>query len=423
MAPSDESFTTATGEQSREPAPLPVVVATLLRPNDTGGVHTHVQQLLGYLQAQGTPGRFITPYSWNRRLTYPVFAPRLILERVSGTASVWWYRYWHELFLHKALRQCLAEIGECVVYAQGPQEARAALRARRSPEQRVVMVVHYKVSQADEWINRTRGSIKRDSIMFRRVRQAERDTLPAVDGLVFVSEWARQGVLSWLPEVASVPYAVIGNFVTPINYKPGQELHADLVNSSGLDFSKNHSYLLEIVAAAKRAGRSLTLDVFGRGPLWQDLERQASALGITEQVRFRGYRRDVRQFLPGYRVYVHTSYSETSSFSIIEAMAAGLPIVAGRIGGIPELFDDGVEGRFWTLDDPVKAAATLLELLDNEPARAAAGEAARSRFLLEFDSSVTAPRLVSFLYGKTETSEHDAAGNPAVSFSVDPRLR
>ena len=302
----------------------------MLRPTDFGGVHTHVHQVLDYLREQGTPGRLITPYSWKRPLTYPAFAPRLILERVSGSASVAWYRYWHELFLRKALQRCLAEIGKCVVYAQGPQEAQAALRARRGPHQRVVMVVHYKVSQADEWVNRIRGAIKRDSRVFRMVRKAERETFPVVDGLVFVSEWARQGVLSWLPEAAAVPYTVIQNFVPPMNYEPIKELRADLVNTSGLDLAKNHKYLLEILAEAKRAGRTLTLDVCGMGPLLHDLERQASALGIDGQVRFHGYRRDVRDFLPGHRAYVHVSYTETSSYSIIEAMAAGLPIIAGK---------------------------------------------------------------------------------------------
>ena len=77
--------------------------------------------------------------------------------------------------------------------------------------------------------------------------------------------------------------------------------------------------------------RSLTLDVFGDGPCRKDLLRQAH-LGLETQVRFRGFRPDVRDFLPGYRAYVHASYSESLPLAIIEAMAAGLPIVAGDTG-------------------------------------------------------------------------------------------
>jgi glycosyltransferase involved in cell wall biosynthesis len=164
-----------------------------------------------------------------------------------------------------------------------------------------------------------------------------------------------------------------------------------------LELVKNHRYLLDVLGEAKRAGRSLTLDIFGEGPCRKDLLRQAASLGLEEQVRLRGFRRDMREFLPGYRAYVHASYSESSSLAIMEAMAAGLPIVAGNIGPISELCDDGVEGRFWPLDDPAQAAATLIDLLDCEPTRAMAAKAASERFHRDFDADTIAPRLLSFL--------------------------
>ena len=109
----------------------------------------------------------------------------------------------------------------------------------------------------------------------------------------------------------------------------------------------------------------------------------------------------MRDFLPGYRAYVHASYSESSSLAIMEAMAAGLPIVAGNIGPISELCDDGVEARFWPLDDPAQAAAMLIDLLDCEPARLKAARAARERFRRDFDAEVVGPELRSFLLGAT----------------------
>jgi glycosyltransferase involved in cell wall biosynthesis len=111
----------------------------------------------------------------------------------------------------------------------------------------------------------------------------------------------------------------------------------------------------------------------------------------------RGFRSDVRKFLPRYRAYVHAAYSESSSLAIMEAMAAGLPIVAGYLEPIAELCDEGVEARFFSLDDPAQAAATLIELLDCEPARTKAAKAATARFHRDFDADVIAPRLVSFL--------------------------
>jgi glycosyltransferase involved in cell wall biosynthesis len=399
----DKDHTTSPASQTRdvEPARL-LVIATILREEGITGVHTHFQQLCRYLEESDKTATIVTPFSWSRTLAVPVFGPRLVLERCSGTANVAWYRHWHEVFLQKALRSRLAEVGDCVVYAQCPLSARAALRARRGPHQRVVMAVHFSVSQADEWA--VKKQINRDGAQFRAIRQVEREVIPQVDGLVYVSSWAQNALLSWLPEAAAVHSAVIDNFVAPLHVASSQEPIGDLVTVGNLLLAKNHSFLLDVLAAAKRAGRSLTLDVFGEGPLRKDLQRRTRSLGLEGQVRFRGFRRDVRDFLPGYRAYVHASYSESSSLAIIEAMAAGLPIVAGNIGPITELCDDGVEARFWSLDDPAQAAATLLDLLDCEPARFMAANAARERFRRDFDADLIAPRLWSFLMGMTPTA-------------------
>lgn len=337
----------------------------------------------------------VTPFSWGRALTVPVFGPRLVLARCSGSASVAWHCHWHEVFLRNALRRRLAEIDDCAIYCQGPFAARAALRARRGPRQRVIMAVHFRISQADEWVDKKQ--VKRDGAVFRALRRVDREVIPQVDGLMCVSRWARNALLSWLPEAAAIPYAVIGNFVAALHLEPDPEPLGDLVTTGNLEVVKNHRFLLRVLAEANRAGRPLTLDVFGQGPCRTDLRQLARSLGLGEQVRFHGFRRDVRAFLPGYRAYVHASYSESSSLAIIEAMAAGLPIVAGNIGPISELCEDGVEARFWPLDDPAQAAATLIDLLDCEPARAKAARAASERFHRDFDADQIAPRLLSFL--------------------------
>ncbi len=378
--------------------PVPLIIATILREEGITGVHTHIRQLRQYLTEHGMAAALVTSFSWGRPLSYPVYGLRpLILERCSGPANVVWYRYWHEVFLRKALRRCLAQSGACVVYAQDPLAARAALRARQGPHQRVVLAVHFQTSQADEWAYK--NEIRRDGFLFRAIRRYERETIPCMDGLMYVSQSARNGILSWLPEASAVPSAVISNFVSSLRPEPGQELLGDLVTTGSLLRAKNHRFLLEVLAEAKRTGRRLTLDVFGEGPLRKDLLRQARSLGLEEQVRFRGFRPDIRDFLPRYRAYVHASYLDSQSLAIIEAMAAGLPIVAADVGGISELCDDGIEGRFWPLDDPARAAAILIDLLDCESARLQAARAASERFHRYFDADVIAPQLQSFLLG------------------------
>ena len=374
----------------------------MLREEGITGVHTHVRELRQYLGRVGVDAPVVTPFSWFRALAAPVFGLRRVVERCSRAAGVAWYRYWHEVFLYHALRRRLAGLGDCIVYAQDPPAARAALRARQGRHQRVILAVHFRISQSDEWADKEQ--ITRGGTVFQRIRRTERQVIPQVDGIVYVSKWAREALLGWFPEAVAVPATVIFNFVAPLNSTPGiTERLGDLVSVGNLDFVKNHRYLLEVLAETRAAGQAFTLDVFGEGPLHNELVRQIKALGLDDHVRLRGFRPDVRTLLPGYRAYVHASYSESSSLAIIEAMAAGLPIVAGNIGPIAELFDDGVEGRYWPLDNPIQAAAVVIDLLGCEPARLKASDSATERFRREFDADHVAPRLYRFLLEPTDT--------------------
>jgi glycosyltransferase involved in cell wall biosynthesis len=385
-----------------------LIIATTLRERGITGVHTHFLQLIRYLQDRGDSIELVTPFSWGGPLINPVFGSRFLLEPFSGSAGVWWHRQWHEVFLYRALRRRLAAVDDCVIYAQCPPAARAALRARQGRHQRVVLAVHFRISQADEWADK--GKIARGGGFFRAIRSLERAVVPAVDGMVYVSKWGQDSLVGWLPEASSVPSAVIPNFVVPQVVRPRPAQIGDLVSVANLDTVKNHRYLLRTLVAAKANGRVYTLDIYGEGPLRKELERDAESLGVRQQVRLQGFQPDVRDRLPGYRAYVHASYSESLPLAIIEAMAAGLPIVAGAAGGVAELLDDGVEGRLWPLDDPVRAAQLLIGLVDDEATRAAAAQAAAARFRRDFDVQVVGPRLRSFLMNVRPGDPSEARG-------------
>ena len=160
---------------------------------------------------------------------------------------------------------------------------------------------------------------------------------------------------------------------------------------------KNHRFLLEVLAAANRAGRPFTLDIFGEGPLRRELTQQSEALGVGAQVRFLGFQPDVRRQLPRYRAYIHSSVSEACPLAVIEAMAAGLPVVVGDIPPLAELCEDGAEARFFPLGDTARAAETLIDLLESEPDRARAAAAALERFRRDYNADVNGPLLQQFL--------------------------
>jgi glycosyltransferase involved in cell wall biosynthesis len=382
---------------SPEPGVDPLLITTILRPSGATGVHTHIRQLWAHAEADGHETQLVTPFSRSRAMTTAAFAPKTALDLVSTSAAAWWYHRSHEVVLRRALRGQLSRLDRCIVYAQCPWSARAALAARTGPDQRVVVGVHFRTSLADEWVNK--GKIHRDGRVFEALHSAERQVLPAVDGLVFVSRWGRDALLAWLPEAADVPSAVIPNFLTPSQAQP-QPASTDLVTVGSLEPVKNHEYLLRVLAAARDRGRTYTLDVFGRGPLHDELTRLARSLGVADQVRLRGFVPDVRARLGGSRAYVHASWSESLPLAIVEALAARLPVVAGDSGGIREIVDDGVEGRIWPLDDPARAADVLIDLLEQGDAHGRASRAALARFERDFDAAVVAPRLLAFLRGE-----------------------
>jgi len=119
------------------------------------------------------------------------------------------------------------------------------------------------------------------------------------------------------------------------------------------------------------------LVLIGDGPLRGDLQARAARLGIAERVFFAGWRDDVPAWLSALDVLAMTSITEGLCTTILDAMAAGVPVVATAAGGIPELVADGQTGYLAPVGD-VAAIARHLEhaLADPEQARARATRAA-----------------------------------------------
>ena len=144
-----------------------------------------------------------------------------------------------------------------------------------------------------------------------------------------------------------------------------------------LDPVKRLEVLVEAVAQlAKR--RPTTLLVIGDGDTRPELEALASALGVTDAVRFLGHRDDARALLAGCDAYGNSSISEGVSLTILEAMAAGLPVVATRVGGTPEVVDETCARLVPARDVPAFATA-LAELAGAPELGRNLGESARKR--------------------------------------------
>lgn len=153
---------------------------------------------------------------------------------------------------------------------------------------------------------------------------------------------------------------------------------------------KNHRLLLEQVPALAAAFPELRVVLVGDGPMRGELEAHARALGIEGRTCFTGARSDVGALLPALDAFVLPSRTEGLSIALLEACAAGLPIVASRVGGNPEIVDHGNTGLLFESDDGDALRLALQRLLGDAPLRRGLGAAARD--WVDAHASVTALR-------------------------------
>ena len=125
--------------------------------------------------------------------------------------------------------------------------------------------------------------------------------------------------------------------------------------------------------------------IVGDGPDRPGLEEEIQARGLAGRVRLAGERRDVPELLADADVFVLPSRSEGHPVSVLEAMAAGLPVVASRVGGVPEQVSDGETGLLVAPGDPLELAAALGRLAADPSLRRRLGAAGRARAEQAFD--------------------------------------
>jgi glycosyltransferase involved in cell wall biosynthesis len=140
---------------------------------------------------------------------------------------------------------------------------------------------------------------------------------------------------------------------------------------------KGHDVLIDAAPAILAAHPDAEFVLAGDGPEAAALAARARTRGVADRVVFLGATRDVPEVLAGSDVFVLPSRSEALPNAVIEAMAAGLPVVASEVGGIPELIAQGVTGLLVAPGDPPALAGAIGYLLDHPAAAADLGCAAR----------------------------------------------
>jgi glycosyltransferase involved in cell wall biosynthesis len=178
--------------------------------------------------------------------------------------------------------------------------------------------------------------------------------------------------------------------ICPNKEKIRFDLHIDpkkkiVITVANLIPYKGHTGLLEAAAivVAELSGTIIMIVGEDRG-IQKDLERLARKLGIDENVIFLGQRKDISELLAVSDISVLPSHEEGFSNVILESMAAGLPVVATRVGGNPEAIMDGETGWLVEPGNPAELANKIIDLLKDPEKAAKWGAAGRQRVIQNF---------------------------------------
>ncbi|MDI6773072.1 MAG: glycosyltransferase [bacterium] len=211
----------------------------------------------------------------------------------------------------------------------------------------------------------------------RGLRLMERGLARLTDRIIAVSDQVRRDLLDFgvgRPEQIAViplgldlgPFLVCeahrGGFRAEIGARPGERL----VGIVGRLFPvKNHRLFLEAAALLAREMPAVRFAVVGDGVLRGDLERLAASLGISDRMVFTGWRYDLPRVYADLDALAVSSNNEGTPVAAIEAMVAGVPVVATRVGGVPDLIADGETGLIVPPNDAEALAAALHRVLTN----------------------------------------------------------
>ncbi len=159
---------------------------------------------------------------------------------------------------------------------------------------------------------------------------------------------------------------------------------------------KRATEVVDVFHRLQQKGHGLKLLLVGDGPDRTSAEHRARELGVYDDVRFLGKQEPVEEILSIADIFMMPSGSETFGLAALEAMSCGVPVIASRIGGLPELVIDGETGFLCELGDIDGYTEAADRLLSNSDLHERMASASRARAVEEFDTSIIVPRYESY---------------------------
>jgi glycosyltransferase involved in cell wall biosynthesis len=167
---------------------------------------------------------------------------------------------------------------------------------------------------------------------------------------------------------------------------------------------KAHEVFLAAAARIHAALPHARFIIVGDGERRQALERQVDAMGLRASTHFLGWRADLDRLYADLDVVVLTSLNEGSPVALIEAMAAGVPVVSTAVGGVADVVEDGINGILVAMDDDAAVSAAVLTILADRDRAEAMGRHGRARAVANYPADrlvADIERLYTTLLGRS----------------------
>ena len=241
-----------------------------------------------------------------------------------------------------------------------------------------------------------RGKIERFP-RWRRILHALVINSGITDVLIAVSEGIRNQ--AHLEGVRLGKILVIMNGVTPLDV---ESVNANKVRKTlnlkdddlfllavgRLSYQKGFDILIDAVPAVIRRHPHLTVNICGQGALMAELQSRTSKLGLSQHVKLLGICGNMASLLAIADIYILSSRFEGLSRAMLEAMAAGVPVVATRVEGVEEVIVDGVHGLLVAPENASELANALIRLIEDPQLRKHIGHAAQERIMRNYTTDV-----------------------------------
>jgi glycosyltransferase involved in cell wall biosynthesis len=300
---------------------------------------------------------------------------------------------------HPALLGHVREVIEAfqpdVVQANGGRTVKYGALARRLERRRQWVLVYRNIGHPKDWMQ---GWHRR---MFYRLF-----VMPQMDGVAGVSRVTLQAVVEFhglqVPAV-HIPVGINPEALVPsraraeVRREIGTPLEGLVVVSVGsLTSEKRGDRMLRVMRWVVDEMPETHLWLVGDGPMRQSLEQQAQGHGLSAHVHFLGVQQEVASFLNAADLFLLTSDTEGIPAAVLEAGWLELPVVATRVGGLPECVQDGATGILVDPDDEAGLTQATVNLLREPDLRERMGEAARQRVGSRYTMQVVTQQYLDF---------------------------